>query len=303
MGPETAPASPGNIGSQNVGPPRDQPRWILVVGAIFGALTLLFFMYLVLHPDTLTNPQTRLPISIVGALGVALAASFLGGAAIAQGRIPLPGGMDPIVFSSAGGIAVFVIVFALLWVITQPVKRVTLLGKILDTHTGAGIPGAKVSIKADDYESEHETTDRGDVSFPDLPLFNKQVSVSVEADDYLPAEPQTAVIRSYDPTFTFRMQNCYNGLWHEIPNYETWPPGAKPNKWQFRLTGHNQLHISRQDGFMWGDFQRKTDGSWTGQISNSNNQTDSSPILNAPNSTCTQIITNKSWSYQRDTFE
>jgi hypothetical protein len=90
------------------------PDWAPIAGAIFGIIVLAFFMGIVLltmsgHP----LPSTaRFPIISVLALGVALAAAFLGGDATAKGNIPIPFAKDnPVAFAVGGGIAAFVIVF------------------------------------------------------------------------------------------------------------------------------------------------------------------------------------------------
>jgi hypothetical protein len=90
------------------------PDWAPIAGAIFGIVVLVFFMGIVLltmngHP----LPSTaRFPIISVLALGVALAAAFLGGDATARGNIPIPFAKDnPVAFAVGGGIAAFVIVF------------------------------------------------------------------------------------------------------------------------------------------------------------------------------------------------
>ncbi|HEY6327927.1 MAG TPA: hypothetical protein VI756_01225 [Blastocatellia bacterium] len=56
-------------------------------------------------------PDSRFLVLVVLAFGAAMAAGFLGGDAAANGRIPLPGAVDaPIAVSTAGGVAVLIIV-------------------------------------------------------------------------------------------------------------------------------------------------------------------------------------------------
>jgi hypothetical protein len=87
-------------------------KWVLVAGLIFGTLTFLFFVGLVIAAVSGRSvpPNARLLVMVVLAIGIALSASFLGGTASASGKLPLPGNMDPVAFGVAGGIAVFVIV-------------------------------------------------------------------------------------------------------------------------------------------------------------------------------------------------
>jgi hypothetical protein len=94
-------------------PSRAFPPWAAKAGAIFGGLTLVFFMAVVYATMTggVIPPSGRFPVIAVLALGLAMATAFLGGDAVAKGHLPLPFLKDnPIQFSVAGGIAVFVIV-------------------------------------------------------------------------------------------------------------------------------------------------------------------------------------------------
>ena len=90
------------------------PKWVPIAGAVSGLITLLFFIALVLLA-TLTHfnvpPDARFLVLVVLALGAAMSVAFLGGAAIVEGKIPIPGlAIDPIAFSAGGGIAVLIIV-------------------------------------------------------------------------------------------------------------------------------------------------------------------------------------------------
>jgi len=91
----------------------DRPRWVLILGAVFSGITLLFFMLLVLAAvfgyDVPAN--ARFLVVVVLALGAAMSAGFLGGAAAIHGKIQFSPIQDnPIAFSTAGGVAVLIIV-------------------------------------------------------------------------------------------------------------------------------------------------------------------------------------------------
>lgn len=96
----------------NVSPqPLAQP-WVMAVGAFFGALTLLFFMGLVLlgvagHE---VPCNTVFLVNITLSLGAALAVAFLGGNASAKGAIPLL--QNSLAVSLTGGVATLVIMLA-----------------------------------------------------------------------------------------------------------------------------------------------------------------------------------------------
>jgi hypothetical protein len=89
------------------------PSWAPIVGAFFGGITLIFFIVMA----TLTMlghgipASGRFPFVAALALGVALASAFIGGDAVARGRLSIPFLKDkPVEFGVLGGIAVFVIV-------------------------------------------------------------------------------------------------------------------------------------------------------------------------------------------------
>lgn len=95
---------------------RSFPNWAPTAGVIFGALTLVFFMVLVLLSINGQNvpPNAEFLVLATLALGVALSVAFLGGSAAAEGKLPIPViNNNPVVFSATGGIAVFVIVLLL----------------------------------------------------------------------------------------------------------------------------------------------------------------------------------------------
>ncbi len=94
--------------------PPTAPTWVLIVGVSIAVLTLLFAMYLVLKDRKFTK-GTRGLIAAIFALTTALAFAFIGGYAKAEGKIPISEAATPIEFGVGGGIAVFVIVYGLLW--------------------------------------------------------------------------------------------------------------------------------------------------------------------------------------------
>lgn len=94
----------------------DIPEWFLLAGVAFGALTLLFFMGLVIASlfAYVVPANSTFSVVVVLALGSALATSFLGGWAVAEGRISIPLVQDhPVQFSAGGGIAVLLILVLL----------------------------------------------------------------------------------------------------------------------------------------------------------------------------------------------
>lgn len=91
------------------------PGWFQTAGFVSGAVTLLFFMLLVVagilgHE---VPSGSKFLVVVVLALGCALAATFLGGEAVATGKIPFFGGAHPLAISTTGGVAVLVIVLVL----------------------------------------------------------------------------------------------------------------------------------------------------------------------------------------------
>ena len=90
--------------------------WMQVVGAFMGFMTLGFFMLLVLAALLgFEVPSGSRPlIVIVFSLGTALAFGFMGGSASAKGTLPIPLlNKSPLRVALGGGVAVFVIAFAL----------------------------------------------------------------------------------------------------------------------------------------------------------------------------------------------
>ena len=81
----------------------------MITGAVSGTVTLIFFMAILgASIFGLTIPKdSRNLIIIVLSLGLGLSASFLGGAATLEGRIPLPFAQArPLQFATSGGVAV-----------------------------------------------------------------------------------------------------------------------------------------------------------------------------------------------------
>lgn len=279
-------------------------NWVQGVAAAFGLLTFLFLAGLVFAAvlGKSVPPDSRLLVIAVLAIGVALSISFLGGTAFASGKLAnTPWGVHPVTFRVGGGIAVFVIVFLIGYVayVRTSEDRVTLAGIVIDANSSAGISSATVIIKTDTNIYERQATDAGDFRISDIPLlFNQQVAISARADNYRSAQPQTIVIGSYVQHLKLEMSNCYNGLWHEV----VLSSGRKGNQWRFKVAGVN-LHISRIDRSVFGDFHHGTDGNWTGELSWGNGKRSTEVILEPPNASCDQMFTNHPWSYARDTFE
>jgi hypothetical protein len=87
--------------------------WVMVLGAIFGGATLLgLFVFAFLastNPSFICNSFTLL--AAVFALGVALSAAFIGGAAVARGQLGATAQQNTLAFSAGGGIAALFIAF------------------------------------------------------------------------------------------------------------------------------------------------------------------------------------------------
>lgn len=91
------------------------PRWVQPAGLIFGALTLLFFMGIVVASifGYQVPPDGRFSLVVVLAFGGALSASFLTGDAAASGKIPFFGNQHPLTMSATGGFATLIILFGI----------------------------------------------------------------------------------------------------------------------------------------------------------------------------------------------
>lgn len=89
------------------------PSWLLAVGAMFAALTLigLFgFAFVAGTASPLFICNSFQLLAAVFALGVGLSAAFIGGAAVSRGDIGLTGGAS-VVFSLGGGVATLFLAF------------------------------------------------------------------------------------------------------------------------------------------------------------------------------------------------
>jgi hypothetical protein len=95
--------------------PAAAPPWVLVVGAVFGAVTLVgFFVFAYLAataPEIVCNSYNLL--APVFSLGVGLSSAFLGGAAAVNGKIKVLGISSPVAVAMSGGIAALAIAFIL----------------------------------------------------------------------------------------------------------------------------------------------------------------------------------------------
>ncbi len=92
------------------------PSWFPKIGVGSAGAAFLFVVALVIMAMRGNNVPTsaRVLVDIATALAVACAFSFFGGSAQAEGKIPFAQGQEPIKFATTGGIAVFVVVLALL---------------------------------------------------------------------------------------------------------------------------------------------------------------------------------------------
>jgi hypothetical protein len=96
--------------------PASVPSAYARLGPVFGAATLIFFMGIVVAAIAghEVPHDSRMLVVTVFALGVGLSASFIGGTAIARGRLPIPMlERHPLVFSTSGGIGAVVLMFVL----------------------------------------------------------------------------------------------------------------------------------------------------------------------------------------------
>jgi len=282
-------------------PPSD--RWTRFAAAGFGLLTFLFFTSLVVASvlGKSVPPDSRLLVIAVLAIGIALSLSFLGGTASVSGRLEeMPWGMHPVAFRAGGGIAVFLIVFILGYLVYVKGGDDSIIeGTVFDAANSAGIPGAKVTITTSFNTYERTASDSGNFRISDIPhLFDQQITVSATAENYVPAKPQTVIVGSYVQNFKLHMNSCYNGLWRE--NGFSLPQNG--SRWRFKLAGPS-LHISRLDGLMYGELHHRPDGSWVGDLILKNGNKSTQLTLTLANANCEQIFTNASGSYVRETIE
>jgi hypothetical protein len=91
------------------GPSTQLPRWFPFAGLGFTIVTILFLMYVVLGRP----PIETTPFKILIAFCAAASLAFIGGNAAANGNIPLFKN-SPVVFSVAGGVGAFVVIYLVL---------------------------------------------------------------------------------------------------------------------------------------------------------------------------------------------
>lgn len=94
----------------------EQP-WALALGAGVGIVTLIFLMALVIFAINDRPPPESVKYIIITIIsfGLAFATAFLGGSAVIRGAIPFVPEVKAGQFSIAGGVAVFLIVFVVMF--------------------------------------------------------------------------------------------------------------------------------------------------------------------------------------------
>ena len=98
--------------------PDNVPRFFPFCGVLFGAITLIFFMGLVVAAifDKQVPQGAKFNVVVVLAVGTALSTTFLGGTAAVKGTLRLPFVEDsPMAFAAGGGIAVLIVVLVFGW--------------------------------------------------------------------------------------------------------------------------------------------------------------------------------------------
>ncbi len=132
--------------------------WVMIVGAILGALTLLFFMGLVLlgvAGHEVPCNSTYL-VTITLSLGAALAAGFLGGNASATGAIPLFQ-QNPLAIGVTGGIAALIIMLAITsYLFTKKDCGAVSGPQIIYVNNGISIDGYEEGLKRQERELRAE---------------------------------------------------------------------------------------------------------------------------------------------------
>lgn len=91
---------------------RGVPGWFPVAGVAFTAITIVFLMYMLIAGPPI-EVQKKVIFDVLVAICVAASAAFLGGTAVASGKIPFFRNA-PIEFSSVGGVAIFIVVLLLM---------------------------------------------------------------------------------------------------------------------------------------------------------------------------------------------
>src|SRR5215203_2361863 len=95
-------------------PRQEIPEWFPMAGFAFAVATFISLFALLMMPDI--TPAKRVIFNAWLAFCVAASGAFLGGQAVASGNLALPILKDsPIKFSAYGGIAIFIVVFLILF--------------------------------------------------------------------------------------------------------------------------------------------------------------------------------------------
>lgn len=113
--PDGPPPVPGPVGS-NI-------TWMTIVGAVFAAILLVFFLffggYAAINPEVRFNCTAFSFLAVAFAIGSAASASFLGGGAAIEGKLGVKAMENPLRFSLIGGGAVLAIML-LLFLVLRP---------------------------------------------------------------------------------------------------------------------------------------------------------------------------------------
>lgn len=96
------------------GPPGEVPEWFRKAAVAFAGATFISLLLLMAMPDL--TPPKRIIFDAWLAFCLAASGTFIGGSAVASGNISLPILKEsPVKFSSYGGIAIFILVFLILY--------------------------------------------------------------------------------------------------------------------------------------------------------------------------------------------
>jgi hypothetical protein len=93
--------------------PEEIPKWIPIAGAFFTFLTIFLLFYLLVSHSSIDSGE-RIIFDVMISFCAAASFSFFGGKASAEGKLPSMSDSS-IKFAVVGGIAVFVIIFLLLY--------------------------------------------------------------------------------------------------------------------------------------------------------------------------------------------
>ena len=147
--------------------PHKFPKWAPQVGVAFFAVTVVFLMALVFAGvvyEKRVPDEARFLVVAILALTVAIGGVFIGGNAVAEGRLRLPGSKDhPMTYSLTGGVAVFGVLLLLGMNVYAPVPPV-------DDDDGSAVPAGE--------EARDEPDDGGGTpaSRPDGPTESVRLS-------------------------------------------------------------------------------------------------------------------------------